>query len=168
MKQLKEYILESFKINSKTINNIKSSFDFESHITNKPYKFKDVNWIVPSGTFKPLRFSILIEYAKEVIDLNLLENQKDIDFCKEWLQRAKKAYKNNSVNGLGWNSEQAEFTSLCNGEEPTFGNAKFTYDLIQYGLSKSDITIPRRKKLEKMIRDFWDKVDDHKNEMNWY
>jgi len=165
MKQLNQYIIEKFKINSKNVN---KPYKFKSHITNKPYKFNDVNWIVSSGTFKPMRFSILIEYAKEIIDLNLLNNNEDLEYCKEWLQRAKKAYKNNNVNGLGWNSEQAEFTWLCNGVKPTFGNAKFTYDLIQYGLSKPDITKPRKQKLEKMIRDFWDKVEEHKDKMNWY
>jgi hypothetical protein len=167
MKDLKQIIQEKLKITKDSkINNYDDIL--VSHTTNNPHKFENVNWIVSSGTFKPMRFNILIEYADEILKSDLLKNKKDIDFCKEWLQRAKKAYRNNKVSGLGWNSEQAEFTWLCNGEEPTFGNAKFTYDLIQYGLSQDDITTPRKKRLEKMIRDFWYKVNEHKNEMNWY
>jgi hypothetical protein len=165
MKQLSKHIFEALKINSKSK---VSTFEFKSHITDTPIEFKNSNYIVGSGDFKPMRFSILIEYAKEILKLNLLEDKKDIEFCEEWLKRAKKAYKDNYVNGFNHNSEWKEFTWLCNGEDPTFGNAKFTYDLIQYGLHKTDTTKPRKQKLEKMIRDFWDKVDDHKNEMNWY
>ena len=165
MEHLKDIIIEKLRLGKNT--NLKQ-FEFKSHITNKPYIFENFNRIVPSNSFKPMRFSILIEYAQEIINLDLLDNQEDIDFCNEWIKRAKAAYKNNSINSLGWNSQANEFDWLCNGEEPTFGNAKFTYDLIQYGLSKSDTTKPRKQKLEKMIRDFWNIVDEHKNEMNWY
>lgn len=174
MKQLSKHILEALKIKSISevlkINSKSkvSTFEFKSHITDNPYEFKNYNSIVPSGTFKPMRFSILIEYAKEILKLNLLEDKKDIEFCEEWLKRAKKAYKDNYVDGFGCNSKGDEFDWLCNGENPTFGNAKFTYDLIQYGLHKTDTTKPRKQKLEKMIRDFWNIVEDHKNEMNWY
>ena len=164
MKQLNQFIYEKLKINKDT--KVKK-YDFNSHITDKPYEFKS-SWVVPSATFKPMRFSILIEYAKEIIDKDLLDNDEDLEYCKEWLRRAKKAYKNNYIDSFGHNSEGKEFIILCNGDKPTFGNAKFTYDLIQYGLSKQDTTKPRKQKLEKMIRDFWSDVESHKDEMNWY
>jgi hypothetical protein len=167
MKQLTQYIQEKLQITKDS--KVKNYQDIlKSHITNNPYEFQNANWIVPSGNFKPMRFSILIEYANEILKLNLLKDQEDINFCQNWLRKAREAYKKNRVNSLGWNSQQLEFISLCNGKDPNFGNAKFTYDLLQYGLSKSDTTIPRRKKLEKMVREFWYEVDKHKNEMNWY
>ena len=164
MKNLKE-IIEGLKVNSKS----KIIFNlFKSHITDDPAEFKDSNYIVGSGDFKPMRFFILLEYANEIIKENLLKNSEDIEFVKEWIKRCDKAYKRNSVNGFNHNSEWEEFTWLCNGKKYTFGNAKFTYDLLQYALTKPDITKPRKQKVEKMLRDFWSIVEANKDKMNWY
>ena len=167
MQNINNFISEKLKVNSQSkINN--NDFKFRSHITNNPKKWLDVNWIIGSGEFKPMRFAILIEYADEILKNNLLDNEEDIEFVKNWLERAKKAYKKNRVDGFGWNSEIREFTWLCNGEQPTFGNAKFTYDLLQYALTKSDITKPRKQKVEKMLRDFLYNFENNKDKMNWY
>lgn len=165
MKQLKDIIIEKLKLDK----DFKiSEFKFKSHITNNPIEFKDNNYIIDSGDFKPMRFAILLEYANEIIKENLLENSEDIKFVKEWIKICKKAYKENYVNGFNTNSKWSEFTWLCNGEKPTFGNAKFTYDLLQYALTKDNITKPRKQKVEKMIREFWSIVETNKDKMNWY
>lgn len=75
--------------------------------------------------------------------MNLLRNPQDINFCENWLRKAEYAY-NNYIDIYQRNSKAKEFLWLCNGDTPTLGNAKFTYDLIQYGLSKSNTTKPRR------------------------
>lgn len=156
MKTINQYIIEKFKINSK---NISKSYKFKSHITDNPYEFNGVNFIIGSADFKKSRIAILIEYANKIIKDDLLESNEDIDFVKNWIKRAKEAYKYESSK---------EFEELCNGERPYFCNAKFTYDLIQYGLNDPNITIPRKQKLEKMIREYWYNVEKHKDEMNWY
>ena len=99
--------------------------------------------------------------------IQLLDNEEDIDFVKSWLDRANKAYKNSYVNGFKSNSEGKEFEWLCNGEKYTFGNAKFTYDLLQYALTKNDLTIPRKQKIEKILKEY-SEVEKNKNNMNWY
>lgn len=162
MKSLKDIILEKLVINKNTK---VDTYKFKSHITDNPEEFKDNNWIIDSYDWKKNRISILIEYAKEC--LQLLDNKEDIDFVKSWLDRANKAYKNNYSNSFNNNSEGKEFQWLCNGEKYTFGNAKFTYDLLQYALSKNDLTIPRKQKIEKILKGY-SKVEKNKDNMNWY
>lgn len=163
MKNLKDIISEKLIINKNTKIN---KYEFKSQITNNPEEFKDVNRIIDSWDWKKSRIYILIEYAKECIQL--LNNKEDIDFVKSWLDRANKAYKNNYVNGFKSNSEGKEFEWLCNGKKYTFGNAKFTYDLLQYALTKNDLTTPRKQKIEKILKEYYSEVEKNKDNMNWY
>lgn len=167
MKNLNNYIIEKFKINKNTQIPEQLDFEFVSHVTDNPDEIK-MNYIVRSYGWVPNRIAILIEYAKEC--LNLLEDPKDIEFVKDWLYKAKDAYKHNNKNNYlgGRNSRGADFEWLCNGEKYTFGNAKFTYDLLQYALTKPNLTIPRRQKIEKLLRDEYQTVEKHKDQMNWY
>lgn len=164
MKLINNYLTEKLHLNKDI--GLEENFQFDSHVTNNPIEIK-MNYIVGSYDWKPSRIAILIEYAKDC--LNLLEDPKDIEFVKDWLYKAKDAYKHNNKSYIGGgNSRGKDFAWLCNGEKYTFGNAKFTYDLLQYALTKPNLTIPRRQKIEKILRDNYNTVEKHKDEMNWY
>ena len=178
MKNISHYIVEKFRLN-KDMLDMPNGFEIKSQVTHTPFDFDKesqqkrgctLRRIVPGHSFKPARIYILIEYAKEILKNNLLTDAKDKAFVENWLARANEAYRKNRVDGLGYNSEGGEFDWLCNGDAPYFGNAKFTYDLLQYALSKDNppITKPRKQKVEKMLRQWWADVADHKDEMNWY
>lgn len=155
MKQLNTYITEKLVIGKNIIH--KKPKLFQSHITDNPYKFGST-WTVNSGHFKKNRIAILLEYAQEVLSKKLIDPQ-DQNFVQSWINRAKLAYKNPSYEEFRW---------LCNGYVPYLGNAKFTYDLLKYALTKPDITIPRKQKVEKMLKEEYFEVEGHNHEMNWY
>ena len=156
MKQLNTYITEKLVIGKNIIH--KKPKLFQSNITNNPHKFENSNYIVGSYHFKKNRIAILLEYANEVLKKGLID-PKDIEFVQTWINTAKQAYKI---------EDKHEFLKICNGTKPYFGYAKFTYDLLKYALTKPDITIPRKQKVEKMLKEEYDKVEHHVDEMNWY
>lgn len=156
MKQLNSYINEKLVIGKNIIH--KKPKLFQSHITDNPHQFENSNYIVGSYHFKKNRIAILLEYGNEVLKKGLID-PKDIEFVQTWINIAKQAYKNEDKNG---------FLKICNGAKPYFGYAKFTYDLLKYALTKPDITIPRKQKVEKLLKEEYNKVEQHADEMNWY
>ena len=159
MKTILEYLLSK---NTKV-----SNYKFYPHITDNPKEFNDYNFIVDAGSWKPARVTLFVNIVKEILDNVSLSNEEE-DFIKEWLKRAKIVAKKSYVNAFGSNNMWEELNWLFSGEKFTFGNAKFTYDVIQYALKRSKLTIPQRQKFEKILREFYDIVEEYKDEMNWY
>ena len=145
-----------------------TSYELKSHITDSPKKFNS-DFIVNSAEWIQSRFPILLKYAKEISNKrkHILTDSQDIEFVNKWVLRCSTAYEKNET-GKTSNTQADEFLYLCNGEKPYFGNAKFTYDLLQYALTRDDLTKPARQKIQKLLREYYSEVDKHKNEMNWY
>lgn len=159
MQSITDYILKE---------SIEPKYEFNSHVTDSPKKFSG-EFIVDSAEWIQSRFPILFKYAREISNKRkpLLQNNKDIEFVKKWILRCETAYERNET-GKTPNTQSKEFLWACNGETPYFGNAKFTYDLLQYALTKTDLTKPVRQKIEKILREYYKVVEENKNDMNWY
>ena len=155
---------------STKVEKVPERFELNSYVTDNPIEINEP-WLVNSYYWKPSRVSIFIEYVTEILKEQLLTNEFDIDFVKHWLTLAKDAYKRIYVRfpkDQKIDDQDEAFKYLFNGEQPRFGYAKFTYDVLRYALQKPDLTIPRRQKLEKILRDGYQDVVENENKMNWY
>lgn len=157
---------------STKVEKVLKHFEFNSQVTNNPIEFTSKSRVVFSNWWKLSRVSIFIEYVTEILKEQLLTDESDIDFAKHWLTLAKDAYKHiyarfPKVRNMYMNESEA-LTYLFNGDRPYFGYAKFTYDVIRYALQKPNLTVPRRQKLEKILRECYQDVIENEDKMNWY
>lgn len=159
MKTFLEYLLSK---NTKL-----SNYKFYSNITDNPKEFNGYNFIVDAGNWKPARVTLFVNIVKEILNEVLLSNE-DKKFMENWLEKAKYVAKHSYIGSFGSNNMWKELNWLFSGEKFTFGNAKFTYDVIQYALKRSNLTIPQKQKFEKILKEFYKMVEEYKDEMNWY
>ena len=166
MKVISNYILEKLHL-TKDINSGK--YVFKSHITDNPHKFKNYNYLLSGSEWKKNRYAILTEYVGEIVNDGLLAGD-DLKFAEKFLKDLKKIYKTCYTNEFGYLvAPDYDITDCINGEKPYFGTAKFIYDVLNYALTKKDLTTPRRQKIEKWLNSFtFEDVEKHKDEMNWY
>ena len=143
MKNINTYIIEKILINKDTIidNNksIKSTVD-----TTYPNEYMGVNFLFDSQNWPNGHFTFIMEYVKKVLDETNL-NEKERKFVEDIYNEFKELKKKH------WGSYQ-EKTDLINGEKPKFERAKFFYDMFNWVLKTQDLTIPRKQKINKIMR----------------
>jgi hypothetical protein len=166
MNTLNQYIIEKLHLNK----DVKTNDFFISHITDNPHDFsKQYNYLLSSDEWKKNRYAILLEYVSEILKENLLTDKDDIEFVKKFDDDLAKIYATCYTDGFGYLKARGyDLVEFMNGPKPYFGTAKFVYDVLNYALSKDNLTIPRRQKIEKWLRESFYKVEKYKNEMNWY
>ena len=162
MRPIYEYLLN--KSNAKDIGNEKTLI---SKVTDNPKEFTGYNYLVNAQGWKAARVRLFVPVVKEMLSKGVFEKH-DLDFVKKWFSRLKEWAKYAVDSSWYSGKDREELLWIFNGDEHTFGNAKLTYDIIKYALENLELTIPQKTKFEKILREYYQTVEQYKDEMNWY
>ena len=143
MKSLNNYINEKFQVPKNYVSDdsdvIKTDTD-----TSYPNEYKGVNFIFDSQSWPNGHFTFTMEYVKEVLnkcDLNDKEEKFVQSIYDDFVKLKKRS----------WGSP-TDKSDLINGDYPKFERAKFFYDMFNWVLRTHELTIPRKQKINKIMR----------------
>lgn len=140
MKNLKSILFEKLVINKNIGNVQKNNLTFPNSENNKG-TIENRNWILDAD-FPDGHFTFFKDYIKEILKTCVLTNSQK-EFLEEFLDDIKDLK----------NKPLARAMQVMNGQKPHFQRAKCIYDICMWALKNPNITVPRKNKLNKILRE---------------